>query len=112
MSQSNLHALSQPESFTDPLYELIRQVARELITEAVEAELAVMLVQYRDRKEGVQNSVSASQSQTDMILQLIGKVNRQCRLCLYLSSSRSLSAISKFLITQISQHCRPREPQQ
>ena len=37
MSKSNLHALSQPEmTSNDPLHELIRQGARDLIARAVE----------------------------------------------------------------------------
>ena len=40
MSKSNLHALSQPEATTnDPLHDLIRQGARDLIARAVESEL-------------------------------------------------------------------------
>lgn len=49
MSKSNLHALSQPETATnDPLHELIRQGARDLIAKAVETELEGLLNQYAD----------------------------------------------------------------
>jgi len=49
MSKSNLHALSQPEqTHNDPLHELIRQGARDLIARAVETELESMLSQYAD----------------------------------------------------------------
>lgn len=49
MSKSNLHALSQPEVATnDPLHELIRQGARDLIARAVESELQGLLGQYAD----------------------------------------------------------------
>ncbi|HCW89832.1 MAG TPA: IS256 family transposase, partial [Marinobacter sp.] len=49
MSQSNLHALSQPEVTTnDPLHDLIRQGARDLIARAVESELQGLLDQYAD----------------------------------------------------------------
>lgn len=49
MSKSNLHALSQPEVATnDPLHELIRQGARDLIARAVESELQGLLNQYAD----------------------------------------------------------------
>ena len=49
MSKSNLHALSQPEvATTDPLHELIRQGARDLIAKAVESELQGLLNQYAD----------------------------------------------------------------
>lgn len=50
MAQSTVHALSQPESATDPLHTLIREGARELIANAVEAELETLLSKYRDHK--------------------------------------------------------------
>ena len=47
MTDSTLRALSQPEpEVTDPLHELLRQGARDLIAKAVEAELATFLAQY------------------------------------------------------------------
>jgi putative transposase len=50
MSDSTLHAVSQPESeATDPLHELLRQGARDLIAKAVEAELTTFLEQYADK---------------------------------------------------------------
>ena len=49
MSKSNLHALSQPETVTnDPLHDLIRKGARDLIARAVETELEGLLSQYAD----------------------------------------------------------------
>nr|WP_273424328.1 IS256 family transposase [Halomonas sp.] len=49
MAKSNLHALSQPQvSTNDPLHELIRQGARDLIAKAVESELQGLLNQYAD----------------------------------------------------------------
>ena len=49
MPKSNLHALSQPEQTqNDPLHELIRHGARDLIARAVETELESMLSQYAD----------------------------------------------------------------
>ncbi|TBW43762.1 IS256 family transposase, partial [Marinobacter halodurans] len=50
MSKSTLHALSQPESEQDLLHETIRNGARKLIAEAVDAELAALLEQYADHK--------------------------------------------------------------
>lgn len=46
MTKSTCHALSQPEAEHDPLHELIRNGARRLIAEAVDAELAALLEQY------------------------------------------------------------------
>ena len=46
MTKFTLRALSQPEEqVTDPLTELLRNGARELIAQAVEAELQVLLEQ-------------------------------------------------------------------
>jgi transposase-like protein len=51
MPKSNLHALSQPEvTDNDPLHELIRQGARDLIAQAVESELDTLLKRYADVK--------------------------------------------------------------
>lgn len=51
MMNSTLKALSQPEKqITDPLSELLRSGARDLIAQAVEAELQVLLDQYADHR--------------------------------------------------------------
>ncbi|WP_163560378.1 IS256 family transposase, partial [Halomonas sp. NO4] len=51
MTDSTLRALSQPEpQVTDPLHELLRQGARDLIAKAVEAELATFLAQTADQR--------------------------------------------------------------
>ena len=51
MTDSTLQALSQPEpQVSDPLHELLRQGARDLIAKAVEAELTTFLEQYADRR--------------------------------------------------------------
>lgn len=50
MTHSTLHALSQPETEHDPLHELIRNGARQLIAEAVNTELEALLEQYTDHK--------------------------------------------------------------
>ncbi|MCL7930099.1 IS256 family transposase, partial [Halomonas sp. ATCHA] len=50
MTDSTLQAMTQPEDdITDPLHELLRKGARDLITKAVEAELAMFLEQYADK---------------------------------------------------------------
>jgi len=50
MTDSTLQAVTQPENdITDPLHELLRKGARDLITKAVEAELAMFLEQYADK---------------------------------------------------------------
>jgi len=51
MTRSTLRALSQPEEqITDPLTELLRSGARELIAQAVEAELQVLLEQHAEHR--------------------------------------------------------------
>jgi len=46
MTQSNVVELTDRASETDPLTELIRQGARQLIHQAIEAELESLLAQY------------------------------------------------------------------
>ena len=50
MSKSTLHAVSQPAPEADPLHDLIRQGARRLISEAVEAEFRALLAEYAGLK--------------------------------------------------------------
>jgi len=49
MTKSTLKALSQPENATDPLTELLRTGARDLIAQAVEAELQALLEQHAEK---------------------------------------------------------------
>lgn len=50
MTNSTLQAVTQPDtSATDPLHELLRKGARDLIAKAVEAELSTFLEQYADK---------------------------------------------------------------
>lgn len=50
MTDSTLQALSQPEPHVaDPLHELLRRGASDLIAKAVEAELSTFLAQYADQ---------------------------------------------------------------
>ena len=46
MSKNNVVELSGPEQFTDSLTDLLRAGARQLIEQAVEAELAEFMKQY------------------------------------------------------------------
>lgn len=50
MSKSTLQVLPEPVETTDPLHDLLRTGAQHLIASAVEAELAVMLAQFADRR--------------------------------------------------------------
>ena len=51
MSKSTLHSISQPQVESDPLHELIRSGARDIISAAVEAEVAQLLERYGDLKD-------------------------------------------------------------
>ena len=50
MNNNNVVALSQPEVINDPLTELLRKGAKELISKAVEVELNELLAQFDDVK--------------------------------------------------------------
>lgn len=51
MSQSTLHSISQPQVESDPLHELIRNGARDIVSAAVEAEIAQLLEHYSGLKD-------------------------------------------------------------
>ena len=51
MSKSTLHSISQPQVESDPLHELIRNGARDIISAAVEAEMAQLLEHYSELKD-------------------------------------------------------------
>ncbi len=46
MTETNVFQLSQPGSFIDPLTEVLREGARALLAQAVEAEVATLLSRY------------------------------------------------------------------
>ena len=48
MTKTNVLHLSQPGSFIDPLTEVLRDGARALLAQAVEAEVASLLNRYAD----------------------------------------------------------------
>ena len=48
MTDTNVFELSQPGSFADPLTEVLRNGARALLAQAVEAEVASLLERYAD----------------------------------------------------------------
>ena len=50
MSKNNVVEFGSPEVMTDQLTELLRQGARKLIQQAVEAELAEFLKEFQERK--------------------------------------------------------------
>ena len=52
MSDDNVIKLIQPGTFTDHLTEVLRNGARALLTQAVEAEVAEFLTKHADLKTG------------------------------------------------------------
>ena len=52
MTDTNVLELSQPESFADPLTEVLRNGARALLAQAVEAEVAALLSCHADKLSG------------------------------------------------------------
>ncbi len=77
MTKSTLTTLSQPEkNVVDPLTELLRSGARELIAQAVEAELQALLEQHASnrRQTGRNGYLPARTVQTG-----IGDVEIKCR---------------------------------
>ena len=52
MTKTNVFQLSQPGTFADPLTEVLRDGARALLAQAVEAEAAAFLSMHADKLEG------------------------------------------------------------
>ena len=49
MTDTNIFQLSQPGTFTDPLTEVLRNGARALVAQAVEAEVSSLLTCHADK---------------------------------------------------------------
>ena len=49
MIETNVFQLSQPGTFADPLTEVLREGARALLAQAVEAEVAALLAGHADK---------------------------------------------------------------
>ena len=50
MTDANVFQLSQPGTFSDPLTEILRDGARALLAQAVEAEVAAVLSSHADKR--------------------------------------------------------------
>ena len=130
MSKSNLHALSQPEmTSNDPLHELIRQGARDLIARAVETELEGLLSQYADIKtaDGRQAVVRNGYLPKRTIQTGVGDVEVQVPkvrdrsgagirfnshlLPPYLKRARSMDELIPWLYLRVSRRATSRRPQ-
>ena len=80
MTKTNVFQLSQPGSFIDPLTAVLRDGARALLAEAVEAEVATLLSRYADEstEDGRQRLVRHGHLPEREIMTGIGPVAVRC----------------------------------
>ena len=50
MTETNVFQLSQPGTFADPLTEVLRNGARALLAQAIEAEVAALLASHTEKR--------------------------------------------------------------
>ena len=80
MANSNVFQLSQPGTFSDPLTEVLRNGARALLSQAVEAEVAALLNRHADQltDDGRQRLVRHGHLPEREIVTGIGPVAVRC----------------------------------
>ena len=80
MTETNVFQLSQPGTFADPLTEVLRNGARALLTQAVEAEVAAVLSCHADKltDDGRQRLVRHGHLPEREIVTGIGAVAVRC----------------------------------
>ena len=80
MTETNVFQLSQPGTFTDPLTEVLRNGARALLAQAVEAEVATLLGLHADKltEDGRQRLVRHGHLPAREIMTGIGPVAVRC----------------------------------
>ena len=80
MTDTNVFQLSQPGAFADPLTEVLRNGARALLTQAVEAEVAALLSSHADKltADGRQRLVRHGYLPEREIMTGIGPVAVRC----------------------------------
>ena len=80
MTDTNVFALSQPGSFADPLTEVLRNGARALLAQAVEAEVAALLSCHADKltDDGCQRLVRHGHLPEREIMTGVGPVAVRC----------------------------------
>ena len=80
MTDSNVFRLSQPGTFSDPLTEVLRNGARALLSQAVEAEVAALLNRHADQRtdDGRQRLVRHGHLPEREIVTGIGPVAVRC----------------------------------
>ena len=79
MTNANVFQLCQPGTFADPLTEILRNGARALLAQAVEAEVAVLLASHADKltDDGRQRLVRHGHLPEREIMTGIGPVGRR-----------------------------------
>jgi len=80
VTETNVFQLSQPGSFIDPLTEVLRDGARALLAQAVEAEVATLLSRYADQStdDGLRRLVRHGHLPEREIMTGIGPVAVRC----------------------------------
>ena len=80
MTETNVFRLSQPRTFSDPLTEVLRNGARVLLAQAVEAEVAALLAGHADKltDDGRQRLVRHGHLPEREIMTGIGPVAVRC----------------------------------
>ena len=80
MTETNVFQLSQPGTFSDPLTEVLRNGARALLAQAVEAELSALLSGHADKltDDGRQRVVRHGHLPERQIMTGIGPVAVRC----------------------------------
>ena len=83
MTETNVFELSQPGTFADPLTEVLRNGARALLVQAVEAEVAALLSVHADKltEDGRQRLVRHEHLPEREIVTGIGPVACAVRAC-------------------------------
>ena len=80
MTETNVFQLSQPGSLNDPLTEVLRDGARALLAQAIEAEVATLLSRYADQStdDGLRRLVRHGHLPEREIMTGIGPVAVRC----------------------------------
>ena len=88
MTETNVFELTQPGTFSDPLTEVLRNGARTLLGQAVEAEVAAWLSTHTDKltDDGRRRLVRHGHLPEREIVTGIGAVAVRCRACVTASA--------------------------
>ena len=115
MTNANVFQLCQPRTFADPLTEILRNGARALLAQAVEAEVAVLLASHADKltDDGRQRLVRHGHLPEREIMTGIGPVRSPCAARVYVtvpvSSSQGVTvegsiSLDALIVSQSTNH--------